>query len=118
MSNNDRMIKPERMELPQIKDRMSFIYLEHCTINREDSALKVSDMSGDVCNPAATITTLLLGAGCKITHRAMELIGDSGIGTVWVGEHGVRYYANGRALSSHTELLLKQAEYVLIRVIV
>lgn len=29
MSNNDRMIKPERMELPQIKDRMSFIYLEH-----------------------------------------------------------------------------------------
>ena len=112
MSNNAGMVKPERMELPQIKDRMSFIYLEHCTMNREDSAVKVSDMSGDVCIPAATITTLLLGPGCKITHRAMELIGDSGIGTVWVGEHGVRYYAHGRALSSHTELLLKQAELV------
>lgn len=45
--------------------------------------------------PAAAITTLLVGHSCKITHRAMELIGDSSIGVVWVGEHGVRYYAQG-----------------------
>lgn len=31
---------------------------------------------------------------------------------VWVGEHGVRYYAHGRALNSHTRLLVKQAELV------
>ena len=112
MQNNAGMIKPELAELPQIRDRMSFIYLEHCAINREDSAVKVTDMGGDVFIPAAAITTLLLGPGCKITHRAMELIGDSGIGIVWVGEHGVRYYAHGRALNSHTRLLLKQAELV------
>ena len=106
------MIKPELAELPQISDRMSFIYLEHCVINREDSAVKVTDMDGDVFIPAAAITTLLLGPGCKITHRAMELIGDSGIGVVWVGEHGVRYYAHGRALNSRTNLLLKLAELV------
>ena len=88
MENNAGMIKPELTELPQISDRMSFIYLEHCVINREDSAVKVTDMNGDVFIPAAAITTLLLGPGCKITHRAMELIGDSGIGIVWVGEHG------------------------------
>lgn len=112
MQNNVGMIKPELVELPQISDRMSFIYLEHCVINCEDSALKVTDMDGDVYIPAAAITTLLLGPGCKITHRAMELAGDSGIGVVWVGEHGVRYYASGRALNSHTRLLLKQAELV------
>ncbi len=112
MQNNAGMMKPELAELPQISDRMSFIYLEHCVINREDSAVKVTDMDGDVFIPAAAITTLLLGPGCKITHRAMELIGDSGIGIVWVGEHGVRYYAHGRALNSHTRLLLKQAELV------
>ena len=112
MQNNAGMIKPELTELPQISDRMSFVYLEHCVINREDSAVKVTDMEGDVFIPAAGITTLLLGPGCKITHRAMELIGDSGIGVVWVGEHGVRYYAHGRALNSHTRLLLKQAELV------
>lgn len=112
MKNNVGMIKPELKELPQINDRMTFIYLEHCAINREDSAIKVSDLNGDVFIPAASVTVLLLGPGCKITHRAMELIGDSGIGTVWVGEHGVRYYAHGRALNSHTGLLVKQAELV------
>lgn len=112
MQNDVGMIKPELKELPQINDRMTFIYLEHCVINREDSAIKVSDLNGDVLIPAAAITVLLLGPGCKITHRAMELIGDSGIGTVWVGEHGVRYYAHGRALNSHTRLLVKQAELV------
>lgn len=112
MQNNAGMIKPELAELPQISDRMSFVYLEHCVINREDSAVKVTDMDGDVFIPAAAITTLLLGPGCRITHRAMELIGDSGIGVVWVGEHGVRYYAHGRALNSHTRLLVKQAELV------
>lgn len=112
MQNDVGMIKPELKELPQITDRMSFIYLEHCVINREDSAIKVTDLNGDVFIPAAAITVLLLGPGCKITHRAMELIGDSGIGTVWVGEHGVRYYAHGRALNSHTRLLVKQAELV------
>ncbi len=112
MQNNAGMIKPELTELPQISDRMSFIYLEHCVINREDSAVKVTDMNGDVFIPAAAITTLLLGPGCRITHRAMELIGDSGIGIVWVGEQGVRYYAHGRALNSHTTLLVKQAELV------
>lgn len=112
MENNVGMIKPEIKELPQISDRMTFIYLEHCAINREDSAVKVTDIAGDVYIPAAAITTLLSGPGCKITHRAMELIGDSGIGVVWVGEHGVRYYAHGRALNSHTRMLLKQAELV------
>lgn len=112
MKNDVGMIKPELNELPQISDRMTFIYLEHSLINREDSAIKVTDLNGDVLIPAASITTLLIGPGCKITHRAMELIGDSGIGIVWVGEHGVRYYAHGRALNSHTSLLVKQAELV------
>lgn len=110
MQNNSGMIKPELVQLPQITDRMTFIYLEHCTVNREDGAIKVTDLNGDVFIPAASITVLLLGPGSRITHRAMELIGDSGVGVVWVGEHGVRYYAHGRALNSHTHLLVKQAE--------
>lgn len=112
MINNAGMIKPELKELLQVSDRMTFIYLEHCVINREDSAVKVTDLDGDIYIPAAVITTLLLGPGCKITHRAMELAGDCGIGIIWVGERGVRYYAHGRSLNSHTRLLLKQAELV------
>ena len=47
-----------------------------------------------------------------MTHRAMELIGDSGVSVLWVGEHGVRYYAGGRALTHRANLLIRQAELV------
>lgn len=109
---NYGMIKPELTELPKITDRMTFIYLEHCTINQENSAIKVTDLEGTVYIPAASITVIILGPGTSVTHRAMEMIGDSGIGVVWAGEHGVRYYASGRSLNSHTRLLVKQAELV------
>ena len=112
MADNYGMIKPELELLPQIKDRMTFIYLERCRISRNDSAIKVIDDTGIVHIPAAYITVLLLGPGTDISHRAIELIGDSGVSIVWIGEHGVRYYAHGRALNAHTRLLVKQAELV------
>lgn len=65
MQNNVGMVKPELTELPQVSDRMTFIYLEHCVINREDSAIKVTDLDGDVYIPAAAITTLLIGPGVR-----------------------------------------------------
>ena len=45
-------------------------------------------------------------------HRAIELIGDAGVGIVWVGEHGVRFYASGRPLTHRAQLLMKQAQLV------
>lgn len=104
--------KPELQALPKIQDRITFVYLEHCKISRQDGAIAVFDDLGTVHIPAATISVLLLGPGTDISHRAMELIGDMGITAIWVGEHGVRYYAHGRALSNHSRLLLKQAEMV------
>lgn len=112
MSDNAGMISPELQALPQISDRMTFIYLEHCKISREDSAIVVKDEKGSVFVPAAAISVLLLGPGTDVTHRAMELIGDMGVSTIWVGEHGVRYYAGGRPLTHRASMLLKQAEYV------
>ena len=62
--------------------------------------------------PAAAISVLMLGPGSSITHRAMELIGDAGVTVIWVGEHGVRYYASGRPLTKRAGLLLQQARLV------
>lgn len=106
------MVRPDLQALPQIKDRMTFLYLEHCTLGRQDGAITVTDERGIVQIPAAAISVLLLGPGTRVTHRAMELMGDAGVGAVWVGEHGVRYYAHGRALTAWTKLLQKQAELV------
>ena len=112
MSETAGMIKPDIQALPQITDRITFLYLEHCKINRQDSAITVLDEKGITNIPSGIISVLLLGPGTEITHRAMELIGDSGISICWVGEHGVRYYAGGRPLTHSSRLILKQAELV------
>ena len=106
------MERPDLQALPQIGDRLTFLYLEHCQINREDSAILVRDERGTTRIPAAAITVLLLGPGTTVTHRAIELIGDAGVGIVWVGEHGVRFYASGRPLTHRAQLLMKQAQLV------
>ena len=104
--------KAELQELPQIKERISFLYLERCLINRQDSAISVTDERGTVNVPAASLGVLLLGPGTNVTHRAMELIGDVGSSVLWIGEHGVRYYASGRPLTHSATMLISQAELV------
>lgn len=104
--------KTELKELPMIKDRVSFIYVDHAKINRVDSAITVADIRGVVRIPAAMVGVLLLGPGTDISHRAVELIGDTGTSILWVGEAGVRHYAHGRALGHSTKLLEKQARLV------
>ena len=112
MTKHSGMIRPDLQALPQVKDRMTFLYLEHCTLERQDGAITVTDENGVVHIPAAAISVLLLGPGTRVTHRAMELMGDTGVGAVWVGEHGVRYYAHGRPLTTRANLLIRQAELV------
>lgn len=104
--------KAELLELPRISDRASFLYVEHSKINRQDSAITVTDSRGIARVPAAMISVLMLGPGTEITHRAMELIGSTGTSIVWVGERGVRLYAHGRALTRSSRLLEKQAKLV------
>ena len=51
--------KTELPELPRIDDRVTFIYIEHAKINRQDSAITVTDKRGTVCIPAAMVGVLL-----------------------------------------------------------
>lgn len=112
MEHRGGIIKAEVQELPVIKDRMTFLYLEHCIINREDGAITFKNEDGIASVPAASISALLLGPGTNISHRAIELIGDAGVTVMWIGEYGVRFYASGKALTNHSSLLLKQAKLV------
>jgi CRISPR-associated protein Cas1 len=112
MKKNIGIKKPEIQQLPRLQDRMTFLYLERCKVNREDGAITATDQAGVTHIPAAAVSVLMLGPGVDVSHRAMELIGDMGVTVLWVGEHGVRFYACGRALTNHSTLLLKQAELV------
>ncbi len=98
--------------LPTIENRISFLYLEYCHISQEDGALIASDKAGSINIPSSAVGALLLGPGTTVTHKAIELAGESGISIVWTGEQGVRYYAGGRSLSSHSRMLIRQAELV------
>lgn len=98
--------------LTRAQDRLTFLYLEHCVVNRDANAITAQDARGTVHIPAATLGALLLGPGTTISQQAMVLLAESGSTAVWVGEHGVRYYAHGRTLTHSSRLLERQAALV------
>ena len=104
------IIKPDLKALPNIRERMTFLYVERCLINRQDGAVTITDKRGTAYVPAASLGVLMLGPGTNVSHRAIELLGDAGSSVIWVGEHGVRYYAHGRPLTHSSRLIKKQAE--------
>lgn len=111
-TNIPGIVKPDLQALPTVRERMTFLYVERCRVNRQDSALTVTDARGTACVPAASLSVIMFGPGTNVSHRAMELLGDVGSTAIWVGERGVRYYAHGRSLTQSSRLIVKQAELV------
>jgi CRISPR-associated protein Cas1 len=103
---------PGPAELVRAGERISFLYVEHALIHRADNAIAVKAARGVVHVPAAQLSCLLIGPGCRVTHHAVMLLADSGTSAVWVGENGVRFYAAGRGLSRSSRLLEAQARLV------
>lgn len=93
-------------------DRISFLYVERATVNRDGNALTITDQRGVAHVPATQLAVLLLGPGTRITYAAMALLGDAGASTVWVGERGVRYYASGRPPAKSSRMAELQAGIV------
>jgi len=99
-------------QLVRAQDRLSFVYLEHCVVHRDANAITARDARGTLHIPAATLGAVLLGPGTTVSQQAIVLIAESGSTAVWVGEHGVRYYAHGRSLARSASLLQTQAALV------
>ena len=94
-----------------MRDRLTFLYVERCTVNRESNAISIADGHGIAHVPAAALS-VLLGPGVRITHSAVSVLSESGSTIVWVGENGVRYYAHGNPPSRSSRLLEAQARAV------
>lgn len=103
---------PGLSDLVRVEDRISFLYFEHCIINRADNAITITDDEGVIHIPAASLSVLMLGPGTRITHKAMATIGENGATVIWVGERGVRMYAFGKPLTHSSSLLQSQAKLV------
>lgn len=98
--------------LQPVSRRSSFVYLEHCVVHRDANAVVAMAEAGTTYLPAASVGTLLLGPGTRITHQAILLLGESGVVVCWVGEGDTRLYAWAPALFQSTRLLEAQARLV------
>ena len=99
-------------ELPKFRDGLSYLYLEHGRIDQAQKAIEFFDKEGRVMVPAASLAVLLLGPGTSITHEAVKTLADNGCLVNWVGEQGVRFYAQGSGERRKGYRLLRQAELV------
>lgn len=112
MSDIPGVKPPELPSLVRIQDRLTFLYVERCVVNREDNAVTITDSRGTVHVPAAALGVLMLGPGSTMTYPAICLLAESRSTCVWVGERGVRYYCHGASLAQSTRLLEAQARLV------
>ncbi|MGK5530156.1 type I-E CRISPR-associated endonuclease Cas1e [Streptomyces sp. URMC 129] len=101
--------KADALDLHQLSDRVSSVYVERSHVDREDNAVVIVNRQETVRVPAAMVAVLLLGPGTRVTHGAIGLLADSGTAVCWVGEQGVRLYAAGLGLSRGAGLLTRQA---------
>lgn len=102
-------IKITRDNLPQIKDRYPYIYLEHGRLEVDDSSIKWIDSQGGVVRiPAALIQALLLGPGTSVTHEAIKVLAAAKCTVMWVGEDSLLFYANGISPTATTRNFLRQ----------
>lgn len=94
--------------LSKFRDSISFIYLEHAVIEREDRSVAAFTVQGRISIPAAGLGCLLLGPGTRVTHAAMGALADCGCGVIWVGEGVCRFYAAGTGKSRSSANLERQ----------
>ncbi len=60
--------------LPRFSDGLSFLYLEHAVIEREDKSVAAFTPEGRISLPSAGIACLMLGPGTRITHAAINTL--------------------------------------------
>lgn len=99
-------------DIHRIEDRVSTIYVEKCHVDRDENAVVMINRERTVRVPAAYVGALMLGPGTRITSGAMRLLADSGTSVCWVGDRGVRMYANGLGISRSSHLIMRQAYLV------
>jgi len=98
--------------LPQLRDSLSYLYIEHATLQRYRQSVEYVDELGRVAIPIASLSVLLLGPGTSISHEAVKLLAQNGCTIVWTGEDASHFYAQGLGETRKGHRLLQQAALV------
>lgn len=96
----------------QIKDRLSFFYVQRGSLTVIDGCLVLTDNEDRTQFevPARATVTIMVGPGTTVSTEAIRLAAAYGVLITWVGEQGVRCYSAGRTWSDNTEWLEKQVQ--------
>ena len=97
-------------ELPKLRDSLSYLYTERVRVEQEGGYIELHDKEGRTAVPIAALGVLMLGPGSTITHAAVRALVENGCSIVWLGEHGVRCYAQGTGETRSARHILRQAE--------
>lgn len=99
-------------ELPKFRDGLGYLYLERGKIEQTHRAIEFFDKEGRTLVPVAALAVLMLGPGTSISHEAVKTLTDNGCLITWVGEKGVRFYAQGSGETRKGYQLMRQAALV------
>ena len=96
----------------QIKDRLSFFYIQRGGLTVIDGCLVLADNEDRTQYevPARATTVIMVGPGTTVSTEAIRLAAAYGVLIIWVGEHGVRCYSTGRPWGDNIEWLDKQVK--------
>lgn len=95
--------------LPRVRDSWSYLYVEHARIDQESFGICIHDIDGRTYVPCASLSLVMLGPGTSVTHAAVSTMAECGCLVAWVGEKGVRFYAQGLGETRSSKNLLRQA---------
>jgi len=97
-------------DLPRFDDKLTYLYVEHAVVEQESRAIAVRCADGShTAVPAAALAVLMLGPGTTLTHAAVKSLAENNCQVLWIGEHGVRFYAQGLGGARSSRNLLRQA---------
>lgn len=94
----------------QIKERLSFFYVQRGSLTVIDGCLVLTDNEDrkQYEVPARATVVIMVGPGTTVSTEAIRLAAAYGVLLTWVGEQGVRCYSAGRPWSDNVEWLEKQ----------
>lgn len=98
--------------LPKVRDSLSYLYIEHASIDLHENSIAIWDKEGCTPAPASSLCLLMLGPGTRISQAAITMLADNNCLTVWCGEENVRFYAWGTGGTRSAAPLLLQAKLV------
>jgi len=97
------LIRITRDNLPQVKDKYPFIYLERGRLEIDDSSVKWIDCDCNVVRlPIAMLNCILLGPGTSVTHEAIKVMAAANCSICWVAEDSLTFFAAGQTPTSDT----------------